>query len=178
MRFHPSKSNGKKTLLLTVTASLVLLICFFAIQNSDRNFASARMAPSPTENYPPVQFLSDIKTGLEEAARTGSPAMIFFMETDCPYSRAMLDEVFSDPEIRRLSRGFLCIQVDMNGKDSVAVCQEYNVVGSPTVQFVSATGIPLQQLTQKRSAAELKKQMETILYSVAWRIPPRGISIK
>lgn len=120
--------------------------------------------PTPT-----VLFGSDYNAGLEEAANRKRPVLLFFMAPDCPFSRKMLRETFTDPDVRGLAEGFVCVEIDINAPGAESLCQHFGVNGSPTVQFISSKGTQLRKLSQFQPASELKREMEVVLTSMAWR---------
>jgi hypothetical protein len=81
----------------------------------------------------------------------------------------MLDDAFSNEEIARLSRKFVCVEIDVNDEAGEKICEEFGVNASPTIQFATSRGVLLQRLTRNQPAALLERQMEAALTSVAWR---------
>lgn len=118
-----------------------------------------------------IEFKSDYQEGLRLGAAEGKPILLFFMENDCPFSRWALKEIFSKEAVIDLSRRFVCVEIDVSQAGSESIMKTYGVTGSPTVQFVSARGDALQQIDKLSSPEEFKKQMEVVLYSIAWRQP-------
>ena len=116
-----------------------------------------------------VVFMTDVKSALAQASRGNKPVLIFFMADDCKYSRRMLTEAFQDSEVGRLSRSFVCVEVDMNDPDSAGICREYGIVASPTIQFVTSYGAPIQRVPSAQSSERLVALMRSALATVAWR---------
>ena len=75
----------------------------------------------------------------------------------------------TEKKAEKLAKEFVCVQIDMNEEKNGAICDAYNVAVSPTVQFVTAQGAPLQRLASVQSGERLAAQMQIALTSVAWR---------
>lgn len=114
-------------------------------------------------------FENSYSLAREKAALESKPLLLFFTEENCIFSKKMLNEVFNDPEIVRLSRNFICVNIDINAKENQDLCKELNIPGSPTIQFMSSSGRPFQCIMQYQPKEELARQMEVVLYSVAWK---------
>ncbi len=116
-----------------------------------------------------VTFLTDYEEATERAIRERKPSLLFFMAKDCKFSSAMLNDAFTDPKVEKLARQFVCVEIDVADSRNEELCDEYNVDASPTVQFLTAEGTPLQRLTSVQTGEKLAEQMQAALTSVAWR---------
>lgn len=116
-----------------------------------------------------VEFSTDYDEATRRAEAENKPLLLFFTAQNCPHSQAMLDGAFSNQEIARLSRKFVCVEIDVNDEDGEKICEEFGVNASPTIQFATSRGVLLQRLTRNQPAALLERQMEAALTSVAWR---------
>ena len=116
-----------------------------------------------------VEFSTDFDEATRRAEAENKPLLLFFMAKNCPHSQAMLDGAFADKGIARLSRKFVCVEIDVNDETGEKICEEFGVNASPTVQFATSRGVLLQRLTRNQPAALLERQMESALTSVAWR---------
>ena len=167
----------KKTTFYTigVAAFLAFLAAsfwgtFFSASRPLRADALVEVDESPEG----VVFLSNYDLAARRAAKENKPLLLFFMADDCQYSRRMLDVAFKDGEVERLSKEFVCVEIDMNDDDNDGVCRAFNVVASPTVQFISTYGAPLQRVSGAQSGERLGSQMQAALASVAWRAAQLG----
>lgn len=129
----------------------------------------ADVAAEPDAASESVAFLTDYDEAAEKAARDNKPILLFFMTKNCKFSAAMLRNAFADVQVEKLAKEFVCVQIDMNEEKNGAICDAYNVAVSPTVQFVTAQGAPLQRLASVQSGERLAAQMQIALTSVAWR---------
>ncbi len=107
------------------------------------------------------------------ARQWDKPMLVFFFAPWCPFSRQMLSETFHDPQVVRMAKQFICIQVDV--EQNPELCQTFQVRSLPTVQLLSSRAIPLTRLIGHVPAKDLVGQMQGALQSVASRrpIPPR-----
>ncbi len=163
---------GKPLLTVLLIGGMALLTLLL---NGARTIQGDRQAPEVAVEEEKVEFLTDLGAGFRKAAEENKPVLLFFMEENCPYSRRALETVFTDREVLRLSRRFVCVQIDVNRAGSEGAIKKYHVTGSPTIQFLSTHGNALQQVTDLKSPSGLSEQMETILYSVAWRQPSSNL---
>ncbi|MBQ9799235.1 MAG: thioredoxin family protein [Thermoguttaceae bacterium] len=116
-----------------------------------------------------VEFSTDYDEATRRAEAENKPLLLFFTAQNCPHSQAMLADAFSNEKIARLSRQFVCVEIDVNDEDGEKICEEFGVNASPTIQFATSRGVLLQRLTRNQPAALLERQMEAALTSVAWR---------
>ena len=93
--------------------------------------------------------------------------LVFFTAQWCNFCHQMEAEAFTDGQVAQLAKQFVCILVDADQEPDV--CQEFRVRGYPTIQFLSARGVPLNRLTGKRPAQQLVTQMQAALMATATR---------
>lgn len=114
-----------------------------------------------------IEFVCGYARGYQHAQAAGKPMLVFFTARWCDYCHQMRREAFADRRVVELSRQFVCVMVDAD--DEPQVCQEFEVRGYPTVQFISPRGVPLNRLTGKTSGDRLTRQMQAALEAVASR---------
>jgi thioredoxin-related protein len=112
-----------------------------------------------------VNFIRGYASGYQAAQEKGRPILLFFGAPRSPFCREMLDETFTDGRVIALSKGFTCIYVDADAEPNI--CQEFGVEGFPTVQFISARGVPLQRIEGKREPTQMAEQMQAAIETVA-----------
>lgn len=112
-----------------------------------------------------MQFVPDYRQGIELAAAERKPMLLFFTAAWCHYCHQMAAEAFNDANVVGLSEQFVCVLVDADREPDI--CQYYGVRSYPTIQFVSATGRPLNRMVGKRAASELAQQMYAALNRLA-----------
>lgn len=172
MKYIIKNRQIRRTLFL-LAAGGISLLAFFVIWNGlEKRVSSARenerIEAAPVEKVQTAQFLSDYSLALKTAAREQKPLLLFFMESDCPFSRRMIDETFTDRDVAALCGAFCVVRIDLSRTESESIARQFDVAGSPTVQFLSAKGQPLRQISGFQTAEELKSRMETVLSTIAW----------
>lgn len=162
--------KSKSTLYSMGIVAFLFLGCFSFL--GERNLTSEPLkANVPTDveaSNERVAFLSDYDEALALARRENKPALVFFMADGCKYSLQMLRTAFVDPDVERLSKSFVCVEIDVNDPKSDALCDSFGVVATPTVQFITSYGAPLQRVTRLQTGDELFGQMQMALTSMAW----------
>ncbi len=163
---------NKKTIMSAAGLAVFLFFGCFSLWG-ERNLTNEPLRANPPttaeETNGRVVFLTDYDEALAVARRENKPALLFFMSEDCKYSRRMLLGAFVDPDVERLSRSFVCVEIDVNDPESDRVCDVFDVDATPTVQFVTSYGVALQRVTRLQTGEELCDQMRIALTSVAWR---------
>ncbi|MEM8944624.1 MAG: thioredoxin family protein [Planctomycetota bacterium] len=113
-----------------------------------------------------LQFVADSKVGLHLAAKQKTPCLMFFTAEWCTFCHQMEATAFADPAITQLAEQFVCVLIDADREP--AVCQQFDVRGYPTVQFVSSDGRQLHSLVGKQSPTQLASGMQAALERLAW----------
>lgn len=129
---------------------------------------TVRKPANSTEDLSPL-FTTDYRAGLQRARDENKPLLVYFMAKNCVFSRQMTRETLSDPTFRDFAQNFVCVQIDISEPSSEKLCEDLQIKGTPTIQFMSPSGVPLQRLTQPQPAKELVLQMQSVLYSLAWK---------
>lgn len=155
--------------ILATLLSLTLLLSTVCLSGCGHSSAR-QVSGEEAWNTPPltIDFIDDYQNGLEIAAEENKPLLVYFMADDCVFSNRMCQETLTDPIFKKFARGFVCVRINVNKKESAGICKEFKIKGTPTIQFLSPTGTMLQRLTQPQPAKELVVQMQAVLYSVAW----------
>jgi len=146
-------------------SGIAVLSCYLIRGNFPESVSESSEPPGETR----LDFLTDFSKAVRLARQERKPLLVFFMEPDCIFSQEMLKKTFCDRGIIELSHHFICVQVDISDEANDSLCHEFQVTGSPTIQFISSSGIVLQRLTQLQSAERLERQMQVVLHSIAWR---------
>jgi thiol:disulfide interchange protein len=114
-----------------------------------------------------IDFIQGYSDGYQRAQEEGKPMLVFFTAQWCNFCHQMEAEAFADSQVVQLASQFVCILVDADQEP--AVCQEFRVRGYPTIQFLSARGVPLNRMTGKRPAQQVAAQMQAALLATATR---------
>lgn len=150
---------------------LVFLLC--AHTGCQESHLSAKSpGPSREEVYQEkvattktVEFYADYKLGREVAKEENKPVLLFFYTPFCDYSQKMMKETFSNEEVLKLSQEFICIKIDESRERKL--CEELDVKGTPTIQFMTPRGTLLQRLIAQKSPNQLLVQMQVAIQSLA-----------
>ncbi len=161
-------------------ATIVAFVCI-AQKNESKYLSASLRADVAAETdlaQENVVFLTDYELAVGKAEKENKPALLFFMSKTCKHSVNMLNGAFASSRVEKLAKQFVCVQIDMNDPKNDDICDEFDVVASPTVQFVSASGVPLQRVAAEQTGEQLATQMQAALTSVAWhasRAEERGL---
>ena len=167
----------KKTTFYKLGVAAVLIfgsVAFWGERRSSLDSTRANAAVETEVQTDRVEFLSDYDEAMRVAAAESKPALIFFMTKYCKHSQYMLRTSFTDPEVERLAREFVCVELDMDDPKNEEVCDAFDVVSSPTALFLSSYGVTLQRASKAQSGESLRKQMQSALTTVAWRAAHLG----
>jgi len=116
---------------------------------------------------PGVAFYDDFSEARSIAVQEKKPMILFFYSPNCVFSRQMMQETFCDENVVRLSQEFVCVKIDESRQRKM--CEEYDVKGTPTIQFMNPQGILLQRLKAKKTSNEILLQMQIAIESLAAR---------
>lgn len=114
-----------------------------------------------------IEFIQGYADGYRWAQKQGKPMLVFFTARWCSFCHQMEAEAFTDPRVAHLARQFVCVLVDADAEPDV--CHQFRVRGYPTIQFLSARGVPLNRLTGKRPPEYLAAEMQAALRATATR---------
>ena len=114
-----------------------------------------------------VAFYDDFTEARAVAVQEKKPMILFFYSPNCVFSQRMLKETFHDENVVKLSQQFVCVKIDESRQRKM--CEEYDVKGTPTIQFMNPQGILLQRLTAKKTSGEILLQMQIAIESLASR---------
>ena len=112
-----------------------------------------------------LPFVKGFDSGYLKATESGKPMLLFFTAEWCHYCHQMAGEAFTNQQVRKLSDQFVCILIDADAEPEA--CKKFRVQAYPTVQFLSARGLPLNRLVGKKASNELMVAMQAALQNVA-----------
>ena len=160
------------SILLSFTAACLLSVIL--VLSLGCNQRPSTKLPKPLEGIAPelvarlggLHFVQDVTTGYQLAEKQDLPCLLFFTADWCTYCHQMEETAFRDPIIKNLAEEFVCIKVDADRYPSL--CQQLEVTGFPTIQFLAADGRTLHRLVGRQSAESLATGMRAASQRFAW----------
>ncbi len=160
--------NRLSSISLSVQSALVAALLASALSASGCGSSSedgtgngATAAEQAAKNPRAIDFETSYAKGLERARKEGKPLLLLFTFDGCTYCRELKSTVLTDPNVVRISREFVCAEVNLDREG--AVCKSFRVRGYPTVLMTEPEGQDLSRLTGVKRAAVLTVEMESAL---------------
>jgi len=102
---------------------------------------------------------------ISRAAKDKKPLILDFYADWCLPCKEMDKQVFSDPEVVKLSRNFITVRLDLTRKQPFQkeVLRRYHVLGVPTVVFLNKEGVE-----EKRLRVEGLEEKSEFLEKMRW----------
>ena len=119
-----------------------------------------------------LRFVEGYQNGYQKALKEGKPMLVFFTAQWCHFCHQMASDAFTHQQVVDLSERFVCILVDADAEPEV--CEQFQVKGYPTIQFLSPRGVPLNQMVGKKPGHQLMIAMQAALQHVARRAEAPG----
>ncbi len=141
--------------------------------NAATSNAAAQAVPELAPVAPPtpqivrgrLRFVEGYSAGMQAAAAQRKPMLLFFTASWCGYCHQLAADAFTDESVVKLSEQFVCVLIDADREP--AVCQQFQVRGYPTIQFVSSRGQLLNRVVGKEPGHVLVRQMHAALQGLA-----------
>ena len=163
---------NRNRVLFSILASLALFLCVAGYVRYDRNEENAVFLPtSPTPPTFPgeleieLRFFDDYAEAASVARQQDKPILLLFTAKNCVYSKQMVETTFQSDTVKPFLQRFVLVVTDINSQKEV--CRWLNIESTPTIQFLSSQGVPLQRLRGVTPPEELIAQMNTTLQTVA-----------
>jgi thioredoxin-like negative regulator of GroEL len=144
----------------------VLAGCEIGVEDAQRQ-PEAQAAGRGTVVTGGLHFVRGYDEGYRQAVEQGKPMLVFFTAPWCHFCHQMAEDAFTHPQVVSLSQRFVCILVDADAEP--LVCRQFQVMGYPTVQFLSPRGVPLERIVGKKPGHQLMMAMQAALQNVARR---------
>ena len=176
----------RNSVLFYVLASLALVLCVAGLVRYDRNEEKAIYLPSQpvmvvNPSWPDMMefhpyFHSDFNEAATAARQQKKPILLLFTSKNCIYSKQMHETTFQSDVIKPFLQRFILVNIDIN--EQKEICRRLNIVSTPTVQFLSTEGVPLQRVDGAANPEDLIAQMKSTLHTISLhgRIASRSVS--
>jgi thiol:disulfide interchange protein DsbD len=165
-RTDPDTSKGER---LWKAAGIVVLALgvVYAGRFALEDFAGSASPAAAVSEAPEIAWMEDHAAGMALAGQSGRPVLLDFTAEWCAVCKELETRTFPHPEVVRQSREFVPIRVDATDAAAPqvrALQQRYDVVGLPTVLFLTPDGepIPGERLTEFVSPEALLARMERV----------------
>ena len=96
-----------------------------------------------------IHWAPDEKTAVVESVVNKKPIMVVFSASWCPPCVELKKNVLSSKEMEEISKSFVMVYIDasVDSEETSSVVNKYNVIGWPTILFVSPSGKVHDDLT-------------------------------
>jgi thiol:disulfide interchange protein len=149
----------KKVRLMLIMLLSLSGFLFAACKDDARHVSNAAQGAESTS----MVWVTDFSKGMELAKAENKPVMVDFYADWCGWCKKLDREVYSDPEVVRLSGDFVNIKVNTDvDRRTPSV---YRVSGLPTVYFLDPEGKVISQIVGYRNKDVFAKVMTDILDS-------------
>ncbi len=109
----------------------------------------------------PINWIYSLDEGLKLAQGSQKPLMVYFYVDWCGWCKKLDREVYANPEIVKLSSGFVCVKVD--AEKYPADAQKYEVTAYATIIFMKANGDVIEKIVGYAGTEEFNKIMSKII---------------
>lgn len=166
----------RNRVLFYALASFALILCVAGVLRYDRNdertivlppqpMAAQMTFPAAMEMEYEPYFFSDYTEAATAARQQKKPMLLLFTAKNCVYSKQMLETTFQSEVIKPFLQRFVLVNVDINSRKDI--CRWLNVDATPTIQFLSSEGVPLQRVNGVAKPEDLIAQMNSTLQTIA-----------
>ena len=165
----------RNSVLFCVLTSLALALCVAGWVRYDRNEERAIYVPPQPEmvvsqSWPDMMefkpyFHSDFNKAAASARQQKKPILLLFTAQNCIFSKQMLDTTFQSDSILPFLQRFILVNIDIHEQNEI--CRSLNIDSTPTIQFLSTEGVPLQKINGAAKPEDLIAHMKATLHSIA-----------
>jgi thiol-disulfide isomerase/thioredoxin len=107
-----------------------------------------------------IHWERSFETAVQKGKAQRKPLMLDFWADWCGWCHRLDETTYVDPEVVRLSKGFVPVKVNTEGgRSETLVALKYSVSDLPTVIFVSPSGRPILRLSGFRGPEQFPQVM-------------------
>jgi thioredoxin-related protein len=136
----------------TMLLGVLVLIPSFAVQDDpDDRFASEPRRPKAEA---PVQFVKSWDQARAESKRTGRRILLVFTGDYCGWCRVLEKRTFTDAEVVKLSKEFVCVELKTRAEDNARLVDKLGIDTIPRSFVLTPDGQVVSKRTGYIPAAE------------------------
>ncbi|MFH1368462.1 MAG: thioredoxin family protein [Elusimicrobiota bacterium] len=131
-------NSGLKAIIIIVVLALVGLLFYNNYRITQQSSGAPSSVKLIVDNPDEVAWYTNFQEALQVSAQSGKPVMADFYADWCGWCKKLDEDTYSDSEVIKLSKGFVCVKVDadVDGASS----KKYDIRGLPTILFTDAKG--------------------------------------
>ena len=170
------KRNG---VVFYTLAFLAIGLCVAGLLRYDRSRKTPIVLPSQTPVFlemAPAEMISvlpEVKPFFHEDFAEAStvaqlqkkPMMLLFTAKNCLFSRQMLETTFPSDALKPFLQRFVLVKIDVNGHPDI--CRWLNIESTPTIQFLSSDGVPLQRLNGVAQPEDIIRNINSTMQTIS-----------
>jgi thiol:disulfide interchange protein DsbD len=118
---------------------------------------------APVEKGAEINWIDGLEKGFEQAISQNKPLMVDFTAGWCSWCKKLDRDVFTDPELVKLSKQFVTVKVDTDKYPQDA--RLFKVQGLPTILFLTPKGKVINQVVGYNNSEYFIKIMSAIVKS-------------
>ncbi|WWE58320.1 protein-disulfide reductase DsbD [Parasalinivibrio latis] len=133
--------------LVGIVAILGISASGISLYQNYTGLPQASEAKSEHVVFTKVETVSELNKQLETAKAAGKPVMLDFYADWCVSCKEFDKYTFNNPDVKPLLENIVLLQADVTKSepDDIALLQQLDVLGLPTIDFWDAKGNPLPQ---------------------------------
>jgi thiol:disulfide interchange protein DsbD len=108
-----------------------------------------------------ITWVYNMDEGLKLATAQKKPVMVDFYAEWCGWCKKLDKDVYTDSQVKLLSKNFICIKIDTDKNQASA--SKYDVQGLPTIVFLKGDGTVINKIVGYQPAPEFAKSMQAAL---------------
>ncbi len=108
-----------------------------------------------------INWKQDYDEAVKEARNAKMPLVVDFYADWCGWCKKLDRDVYTDPDVMKLSQKFICVKVD--GDKHADWGGKYNISGYPTIVFLDSTSKEVNRVTGYEDAKQFLRDMRDAL---------------
>jgi thioredoxin-like negative regulator of GroEL len=109
------------------------------------------------------KFEDNARSVLNDAKKSGKPIVMVFSAVWCPPCQAMKKDVYPSEAVKALHDKFEWAYLDTDDNDNAKAAKEFGVEGIPHIQFLDASGKPIDKQVGGSSPESFAAKLKDVL---------------